>query len=211
MAVIDFGGTKETVVTRKEFSLAKARKVLKKETIAIIGYGVQGPAQALNLRDSGIKVVIGNRGDDYRSLASDDGFDAFDIPTATSKGDLVMILLPDELQGDIYKEEIAGGLNPGDSLVFAHGFNILFNQIEPAEGLLGEDRIVGGDRLQRVVGEGPLRERAQTVGQIIAVQGRGRGTEVHQLHPRIAISRGVGHAADIRGGLASPERVGTPI
>ena len=59
MAVIDFGGTKETVVTRKEFSLAKARKTLKKETIAIIGYGVQGPAQALNLRDNGFNVIIG--------------------------------------------------------------------------------------------------------------------------------------------------------
>ncbi|MFH1602286.1 MAG: ketol-acid reductoisomerase, partial [Pseudomonadota bacterium] len=59
MAIIDFGGTKEKVVTRKEFPLAKARKVLKKETIAIIGYGVQGPAQSLNLRDNGFKVIIG--------------------------------------------------------------------------------------------------------------------------------------------------------
>ena len=59
MATIDFGGTKETVVTRQEFSLAKARKILKNETIAILGYGVQGPAQSLNLRDNGFKVIIG--------------------------------------------------------------------------------------------------------------------------------------------------------
>ena len=59
MAIIDFGGVKERVVTRKEFSLAKAHKVLKNEVIAIIGYGVQGPAQALNLKDNGFKVIIG--------------------------------------------------------------------------------------------------------------------------------------------------------
>ena len=59
MALIDFGGEKETVVTRKEFPIAKARKVLKKETIAVIGYGVQGPAQALNLKDNGFNVIIG--------------------------------------------------------------------------------------------------------------------------------------------------------
>ena len=61
MAIIDFGGTKETVVTRKEFSLAKARKALKNETIAIIGYGVQGPAQALNMKDNGVNCIIGLR------------------------------------------------------------------------------------------------------------------------------------------------------
>ena len=59
MATMDFGGVKETVVTRKEFSLAKARKILKKETIAVIGYGVQGPAQSLNMRDNGFNVIIG--------------------------------------------------------------------------------------------------------------------------------------------------------
>ena len=61
MAVIDFGGVKETVVMRKEFSMAKARKVLKKETIAVIGYGVQGPAQALNLKDNGFNVLPGTQ------------------------------------------------------------------------------------------------------------------------------------------------------
>ncbi|MBN1130222.1 MAG: ketol-acid reductoisomerase, partial [Chitinispirillaceae bacterium] len=59
MAVINFGGVKETVVTRKEFSLDKARKTLKKEVVAVIGYGVQGPAQALNMKDNGINVIIG--------------------------------------------------------------------------------------------------------------------------------------------------------
>ncbi len=59
MALIDFGGVKEEITTRKEFSLAKARKVLKNETVAVIGYGVQGPAQALNMKDNGINVIIG--------------------------------------------------------------------------------------------------------------------------------------------------------
>src|SRR3989304_908776 len=88
MAKIDFGGTLETVVTRKEFSLAKARKVLKNETIAIIGYGVQGPAQGLNLRDNGFKVIVGQAKQfqkDWDRAVKDGwvpGKTLFDIPEA---------------------------------------------------------------------------------------------------------------------------------
>jgi len=104
MAVIDFGGTKETVVTRKEFSLAKARKVLKKETIAIIGYGVQGPAQALNLRDNGFNVIIGQSKKFMKdwNRAKRDGFvvgeTLFEIEEAVSKATVVQYLLPAPLR-----------------------------------------------------------------------------------------------------------------
>ena len=102
MATIDFGGTKETVVTRKEFSLAKARKVLQKEVIAIIGYGVQGPAQALNLRDNGFQVIIGQaktfKRDWDRAVADGwvPGKTLFDIAEAVQKG-----VAPDALRASV--------------------------------------------------------------------------------------------------------------
>ena len=92
MAIIDFGGTKEKVVTRSEFPLAKARKVLKDEVIAVIGYGVQGPAQSLNMKDNGFKVIIGQAPGFKRDWdrAVRDGWvpgkTLFDIETAVKKG-----------------------------------------------------------------------------------------------------------------------------
>ena len=86
--------------------------VLNNKTVSILGYGNQGRSQALNLRDNGISVVIGNRGDDYRALASDDGFDAFDIPTAAGKGDLVMVLLPDETHAQVLPADVFPNLKP---------------------------------------------------------------------------------------------------
>src|SRR5512141_2365085 len=101
MAIIDFGGTKETVVTRKEFPLAKARKVLKHEVVAIIGYGVQGPAQALNLKDNGINVIVGQK----KSIKQDwdrarrDGWvpgkTLFDIEEAVKRGTVIQMLVSD--------------------------------------------------------------------------------------------------------------------
>ena len=104
MAIIDFGGMKETVVTRKEFSLAKARKVLKKETVAIIGYGVQGPAQALNLRDNGFNVIVGQSKKFMKdwNRAKKDGFipgkTLFEIEEAVQKGTVIQYLLSDAAQ-----------------------------------------------------------------------------------------------------------------
>ena len=98
MATIDFGGTKETVITRKEFPMTKARKVLKDETIAIIGYGVQGPAQALNLRDNGFKVIVGQAKKfkkDWDRARKDGwvpGETLFDIEEAVQIGDRVVVL-----------------------------------------------------------------------------------------------------------------------
>jgi ketol-acid reductoisomerase len=110
--------------------------VLKSKTIAVIGYGSQGNAHSNNLRDSGFNVVVGLRkGGSSWAKAEDAGFEVLTVAEASAKGDVVMILLPDEIQGDVYREEIAGGINPGDSLAFGHGFNIHFGQIEPPEGV----------------------------------------------------------------------------
>ncbi|NNL47074.1 MAG: NAD(P)-binding domain-containing protein, partial [Acidimicrobiia bacterium] len=108
--------------------------VLKDKTVSILGYGNQGRSQALNLRDNGINVVIGNRGDDYRSLASEDGFDAFDIPAATGKGDVVMVLLPDETHANVLPVDVFPHLKPDATLVFAHGYSVFYKEVDPPEG-----------------------------------------------------------------------------
>ncbi|MEM2907812.1 MAG: ketol-acid reductoisomerase [Candidatus Hadarchaeales archaeon] len=107
-------------------------EVLKDKTIAIIGYGNQGHAQANNLRDSGCKVIVGNvRGDRYWQQAVADGFEVLDISEAARRGDIVHMLIPDEYQAQVYREQIAPGLSRGKVLCFSHGFNIHFKQIVP--------------------------------------------------------------------------------
>lgn len=132
MAKIDFGGVVEEVITAEEFTLDKAREVLRSETIAILGYGVQGPAQALNLRDNGFPVIIGQLESDkeYWDKAVADGFvpgeTLFSIEEAAKKGTVIQYLLSDAGQmatWDIVKE----CLNPGDALYFSHGFSIVYN------------------------------------------------------------------------------------
>ena len=109
---------------------------LKDKTIAILGYGSQGHAQAQNLRDSGCKVVVGQRrGSANYDLAVDHGFEPLSIDEATKQGDLVNILLPDEVQCDIYREQIKPNLQPGNLLMCSHGFNIHFDQVVPPEGV----------------------------------------------------------------------------
>ncbi len=108
--------------------------LLKGKTIAVIGYGSQGHAQAQNLRDSGCDVVIGQRpGSANHELAIKDGFKPVSAAEAAEAGDLVNILLPDEVQGDIYSREIKPQLRPGDLLLCSHGFNIHFGQVVPPE------------------------------------------------------------------------------
>lgn len=134
MAIIDFGGERETVVTRKEFSLAKARKVLKKETIAIIGYGVQGPAQALNLRDNGFNVIVGQSKKFIKdwNRAKKDGFvpgkTLFEIEEAVQKGTVIQYLLSDAAQ-KICWPLVKRNLKEGDALYFSHGFSIVYNDL----------------------------------------------------------------------------------
>lgn len=132
MATIDFGGKKETVVTRKEFSLAKARKVLKNEVIAIIGYGVQGPAQALNLKDNGFNVIIGQRkGTASWKRAQKDGWktgqDLFEIDEAVRRGTVIQYLLSDAAQIKVWPT-VKKNLKDGDALYFSHGFAVTYKE-----------------------------------------------------------------------------------
>ncbi len=110
--------------------------LLKGKTIAIIGYGSQGHAQAQNLRDSGCNVVVGQRpGSANYDAAVKDGFKPVSAAEAAEQGDLVNILLPDEVQADIYARDIKPHLKPGNLLLCSHGFNIHFGQVVPPEGV----------------------------------------------------------------------------
>ena len=141
MAKLNFGGVEENVVTRDEFPLAKAQEVLKNETIAIIGYGVQGPGQALNLKDNGFNVIVGQRQPSASwDKAIDDGFvpgeTLFSIEEAAERGTIIQYLLSDAAQiaqWDLVKSK----LNPGDALYFSHGFGITYKErtgiIPPAD------------------------------------------------------------------------------
>ena len=102
------------------------------KTIAIVGYGSQGHAHALNLRDSGCNVIIGLRqGGKSWPVAEKDGFEVYTVAEATKKADIIMILINDEAQGDMYKKDIAPNLTAGKAIAFAHGFNIRYKQIVP--------------------------------------------------------------------------------
>jgi ketol-acid reductoisomerase len=99
--------------------------------VAIIGYGNQGRAQALNLRDSGVPVLIGSIADSSAARARQDGFEVLDIGSASARGDVLALLIPDEVQREVYEREVAAQLRPGQVLVFAHGYNIHFGLIRP--------------------------------------------------------------------------------
>lgn len=132
MAVFNFGGTEENVVTREEFPYEKAREVLKDETIAIIGYGVQGPGQALNLRDNGFKVIIGQRNNSKSyDKAIADGFipgeTLFPIEEACEKATVIQYLLSDAAQIELWPT-VKKHLTPGKALYFSHGFGITYKE-----------------------------------------------------------------------------------
>ncbi|MCC2686123.1 MAG: ilvC [Paenibacillaceae bacterium] len=106
--------------------------VLKGKTIAVIGYGSQGHAQAQNLRDSGIHVIIGLRQGKSWNTAKNDGFEVFTVDEATRRADVVQLLMPDETQPRIFREAIEPNLKKGAAIMFSHGFNIHFGQINPS-------------------------------------------------------------------------------
>ena len=109
---------------------------LEGKTVAILGYGSQGHAHALNLKDSGVDVVVGLRPDSSsRAKAEEAGLEVLDIAEAASRGDVVMVLLPDEKQAEVWEAEISDGIAPGNLLLFAHGFSIHFEQILPPPGV----------------------------------------------------------------------------
>jgi len=130
MAKMNFGGVEETVVTREEFPLSKALEVLKNETIAVIGYGVQGPGQSLNLRDNGFNVIVGQRqGKTYEKAVADGwipGKSLFSIEEACRRGTIILCLLSDAAVLSVWPT-IKANLNPGDALYFSHGFAITWS------------------------------------------------------------------------------------
>lgn len=138
---MNFGGVEENVRTREEFPLEKAREVLKDETIAVIGYGVQGPGQALNLRDNGFNVIVGQRKDSKTwDKAVADGWvpgeTLFDIDEACQRGTIIQYLLSDAAQIAVWPT-VKKNLTPGKALYFSHGFAVTYKErtgiIPPAD------------------------------------------------------------------------------
>jgi ketol-acid reductoisomerase len=120
---------------------------LSNQTIAIIGFGIQGRAQAHNLRDSGVTVIIGNREDAFRQRAVADGFQTYEIAEAARRGDILLLLIPDETQASVYQRDLLPNLKAGKALVFAHGFAIRYALIAPpsdVDVLLVSPRMPGG-------------------------------------------------------------------
>ena len=132
MAQMNFGGVMENVVTREEFPLEKAREVLKNETIAVIGYGVQGPGQSLNLRDNGFNVIVGQRkgGKTWEKAVADGwvpGETLFDIEEACRRGTIIQYLLSDAAQIEVWST-VKKHLTAGKALYFSHGFGITYKE-----------------------------------------------------------------------------------
>ena len=141
MAIINFGGVDENVVTRDEFTLEKAREILKDETIAVIGYGIQGPGQSLNLRDNGFNVIVGQRKNSKSwDKAVADGWvpgeTLFEIEEAAEKATIIEYLLSDAAQIEVWPK-LKKHLTPGKALYFSHGFAITYKErtgiIPPAD------------------------------------------------------------------------------
>jgi ketol-acid reductoisomerase len=142
MANITFGGVAEQVVTRDEFSLQKAREVMKNEVYAVLGYGVQGPAQAFNLKDNGFNVIIGQSKQfarDWDRAVADGwvpGENLFDLEEAVQRGTIIMMLVSDAAQMQIWPM-VKKNMKPGSALYFSHGFSIVYKDqtsvIPPAD------------------------------------------------------------------------------
>ncbi|MBI4259228.1 MAG: ketol-acid reductoisomerase [Actinobacteria bacterium] len=103
-------------------------------TVAILGYGNQGRSQALNLKDSGVAVVVGNRSDRFRDLAVDDGLEPLPLSEATARGDVVMALLPDEVHQEVLPRDVFPSLKEGSAVVFAHGYSVHFGEVDVPDG-----------------------------------------------------------------------------
>lgn len=166
--------------------------LLQDKTIAILGYGSQGHAQAQNLRDSGCRVVVGQRpgGANY-DLAKSHGFEPLSVDEATKQADLINILLPDEVQGDIFEQHIRDNLSPGNILMCSHGFNIHFGYVKPPEGV---DALL-------VAPKGPghlVRSEFEKGGGVPCLIATGDGASEETLKLGLAYAKGVGGT---RGGV----------
>ena len=122
-------------MTKVFYDNSVTEDALQGKKIAVVGYGSQGHAHAQNLKDNGYDVVIGIRPGKSFDQAKEDGFEVYPVNEAVKQSDVVMILLPDEIQGQVYKEEIEPNLEANNALVFAHGFNIHFKVIQPPENV----------------------------------------------------------------------------
>lgn len=154
-------------------------------TIAIIGYGNQGRSQALNLRDSGLSVIVGSRRDQSYDRALVDGFPVFPLPEAARRADILFLLLPDEVMPQIFETDIADHLKDGGALVFASGYNITFDRLRPpptVDLLLLAPRMIGqGVRDNFLNGQG--------FPSLVAVEQDASG---HALERTLALARGIG-------------------
>jgi ketol-acid reductoisomerase len=159
--------------------------LLRSKTLGIIGYGNQGRAQALNLRDSGLKVLVGAVRDESATQAEADGFTVSSIAEVVDRADLLALLIPDEVQGGVYDEIIAKGLRPGQTLNFAHGYNIHFRLIVPppdVDVIMVAPRMIGA-----MVREAYVRGSGAPAFVAVAQDATG-----HAFETALALARGIG-------------------
>jgi ketol-acid reductoisomerase len=166
-------------------------------TVAVLGYGNQGHAQAQNMLDSGIEVVVGNRDDDYAGRARDDGFPTRSLRQAATDADVVLLLIPDEVQPGVFAEQVAPGLRGGDTLVVASGYNIAFGLLEVPDGV---DAVMVAPRM---IGAAVRSRFVEGVGSpcLVSVErdSTGRGWET-----ALAVARAIGGTR--AGAIASSAR-----
>ncbi|MGC8569508.1 MAG: NAD(P)-dependent oxidoreductase [Nitrososphaeria archaeon] len=124
----------------------KVWRSIKDKTVAVIGYGNQGRSQALNMRDSGLNVIVGNVRDQYAEQAEKDGFKVYSIGEAAGKADILFILIPDEIQPEVFENEINRNFKEGGTVVFASGYNYFYGLVkvpEKANVLMIAPRMIG--------------------------------------------------------------------
>lgn len=159
--------------------------VLKGKKIAVIGFGNQGRAQALNLRDSGMDLIIGNIEDEYAKKAVDEGFKVYPIGEACRRSDVIMMMIPDEVQPEVYELDVKPALHEGKTLVFASGFNVYFGFIKPPANV---DTVLVAPKM---IGESvrALYVRGMGAPALVAVHNDATG---HALKTALAIAKGIG-------------------
>ena len=159
--------------------------VLKDATLAVIGYGNQGRSQALNLRDSGLSVIVGNIGDASREKAREEGFEAFDIADACARADGILLLVPDEIMPEVYAEHVAPHLEAGNLLDFASGYTVAFGLIEPPADV---DVVMVAPRM---IGPG-VRDTYLARNRVPELRGGPPGRSGRALARMLALARGMG-------------------
>ncbi len=158
---------------------------LKDQTVAVLGYGNQGRAQALNLRDSGVPVLVGSVRDESWERAAADGFETVPIADAVARASLLMLLLPDEVQRQVYEKDLAPRLRPGQTLSFAHGYNIRYRLIAPAPGV---DVIMVAPRMIGI----RVRSAFEAGGGVPAYVAVAQNATGKALERALALAKGIG-------------------